>query len=1137
MFADSPLDLGRTGVVKHRIDTGNHRPIKQPPRRVPMHRRDIVQNEIDKMLDRGVIEHCDGPWSSPIVLVAKKGGDLRFCVDFRELNEITKKDAYPLPRIEDNLDCLQGAHWYSTLDLLSGFWQVEVEEEDRDKTAFTVGGMGLFRFVTMPFGLCNAPATFQRLMEHVLSGLTWQVAVLYIDDIIVFSSTLEEHMERLGQVLTRLRSAGLTLKPTKCKLMRHKVEFLGHIVSAEGVAVDPAKIAKVIAWPTPKSLTQLRSFLGLCAYYRKFIKSFSTVAKPFYRLMEKGQAFLFCQLCQEAFNALKTALTQAPILAYPRIDAPFVLDTDASNVGIGAVLSQVQEGVERVISYSSKTLNRHQRNYCVTRREMLAVVFHVEYYQHYLHGKEFLLRTDHAALYWLLRKRNPPSQMARWIVILGLYQFKIEHRPGLKHGNADALSRCMEGCTDADTLAIPAGTQATYQEIKDMAAKVLPVRVVKTRAQCKRELIEACQESEDMLPDFFSQFQPLEPEIQPENDPIYPAVIVPVVKPGRGDAPQNPETTEASPTEPQTRANHSQPAPEQTTPETPVPPPAQDDVPEDADTLFKQYVTMEAADESSGADQAPEEADLPPMAPETQHNQPLLDQLADDERLKQYVNDVLPAEWAPEAIAYIQEHDPDLAVVRAWVRQEHKPSWTDVFPHSATIKAWHNRFDQLYLSPQNQVLYLTWHDPKPHRPVRHRVLAVPAMYPAIMAEVHDAKTSGHLGRNKTIDRLKMSPFYWPGMMEYAARWVRNCRKCNARKDPPCKKRSPLQNFHAGATADRYSCDLTGPFKPAASDGSRWIFTITDWFTRFTKAFPLKRATAFQVARCIMDFMSLFCCPIQLYSDNGAQIHGRVVKELCRLLGVKKLATVPYRPSSNGKTERQNKVIKDCLAAFVNRRASDWPLHLDAVMMAARSAVHTAMNETPNMMMLGREVRLPVDLLVGGPPELEYEVVTHSEYAASLVEAMRDIHAVVTQHLGPYYRYQKAYYDKGVHAVEYTVGQAVWLRTYARDLDSPSAFADRWDETWIVLGRVTAVHYRIQKTPYGEQRIVHGDKIKIHYGEILDLATRRLWLSLQPNASRVDRLAVEPCYHLSGPPPPTIYCRVIQHRIDATKTPR
>ena len=159
-------------MVKHRIDTRNHNPIKQPPICVPMHRRNIVKGEIDKMLDRGVIEHCDGPWSSPIVLVAKKGGDLRFCIDFRELNEITKKDAYPLPRIEDNLDCLQGAHWYSTLDLLSSFWQVEVEEEDRDKTAFTVGGMGLFRFVTMPFRLCNAPVTFQCLMEHVLSGLT-----------------------------------------------------------------------------------------------------------------------------------------------------------------------------------------------------------------------------------------------------------------------------------------------------------------------------------------------------------------------------------------------------------------------------------------------------------------------------------------------------------------------------------------------------------------------------------------------------------------------------------------------------------------------------------------------------------------------------------------------------------------------------------------------------------------------------------------------------------------------------------------------------------------------------------------------------------------------------------------------------
>ena len=268
----------------------------------------------------------------------------------------------------------KGASWYSTLDLLSGFWQVEVDPADREKTAFTIGGGGLYQFVTMPFGLCNAPATFQRLMEKVLKGMQWEIAVLYIDDVIVFSETVEEHLDRLGRVFGRLRKAGLKLKPSKCKLLARKVEFLGHIVSGEGVQVDPSKIDKVLSWPRPTTLTQLRGFIGLCAYYRRFVPGFSSVCKPLYKLTEKNAPFVWGPEQQEAMDQLKILLTQAPILGYPRENGRFVLDTDASNEGIGGVLSQEQDQVEVVICYGSKVLNGAQRNYCVTRRELLAVV-------------------------------------------------------------------------------------------------------------------------------------------------------------------------------------------------------------------------------------------------------------------------------------------------------------------------------------------------------------------------------------------------------------------------------------------------------------------------------------------------------------------------------------------------------------------------------------------------------------------------------------------------------------------------------------------------------------------------------------------------------------------------------------------
>ena len=300
----------------------------------------MAEAEIDKMLKRGVIK-SSSPWASLIVLVHKKDGTTCFCVDYRKPNSATVKDSYPLPRIDDSIDALSGSCWFSTLDLASGYWQVEVEEEDRPKTAFTTGS-DLYQFTVMPFGFCNAPATFERLMERVISGLPWEVCLLYLDDIIVHAKTFEAELERLRSVFTTLREAGLESRPKKCRLFKKRVVSLGHVVSEEGVSTDPEKIKAVCEWPTPTSASALRSFLGLCSYYRRFVRGFANIAAPLHRLTENGRAFVWTSECDVAFQRLKQVLSQAPVLAYPTSAGAFVLDTDASNTGIGAVLSQKQ---------------------------------------------------------------------------------------------------------------------------------------------------------------------------------------------------------------------------------------------------------------------------------------------------------------------------------------------------------------------------------------------------------------------------------------------------------------------------------------------------------------------------------------------------------------------------------------------------------------------------------------------------------------------------------------------------------------------------------------------------------------------------------------------------------------------------
>ena len=301
----------------------------------------------------------------------------------------------------------------------------------------------------MPFGLTNAPATFQRLMEKVLAGLQWKILALYLDDVIVFAGSPEEHLDRLAVVLERCRVAGLRLKPKKCDLLRRSVSFLGHVVDASGIHTDPEKVQKVVDWPIPLEATHVRSFIGLTSYYRRFIRNYASISSPLHDLTRKDVPFLWTDAAQLAFDCLKRALVERVCLALPEVDGgDYVLDTDASAFAIGAVLSQIQDGIERVLAFGSRCLNKAERNYCVTRRELLAVVYFMVYYRHYLMCRRVTVRSDHGCLRWLKQMRYPSGQVARWIERLAPFDWCIEYRPGARHQNADSLSRipCPGDC-------------------------------------------------------------------------------------------------------------------------------------------------------------------------------------------------------------------------------------------------------------------------------------------------------------------------------------------------------------------------------------------------------------------------------------------------------------------------------------------------------------------------------------------------------------------------------------------------------------------------------------------------------------------------------------------------------------------
>ncbi|UYV63284.1 hypothetical protein LAZ67_2003650 [Cordylochernes scorpioides] len=406
--------------VKHKIDTSDNRPIKQRPYRVSPTERRAIQGEVDKMIKMGVAQPSESPWSSPVVLVKKKDGSWRFCVDYRRLNRITKKDVYPIPRTDDVLDSLTGAKFYSSMDLRTGYWQIEIDEGDREKTAFVTPD-GLYEFRVMPFGLCNAPATFERMMDNLLAGLKWTICLCYLDDIIVYASSFQEHMERLEKTLKCIQRA------------------------EEGIRPDPGKIEAIINFPTPKNTTDVRSFIGLCSYYRRFVRNFANKAKPLHELLKNNTRFVWSKEQDESFQIFKAALTTDPLLGHYIEEAETHLHTDASGHGIGAILIQIHEGEEKPIAYASRTLNAAEKNYSTTEIECLAVVWAIYKFRPYLFGRHFTVVSDHHSLVGIdLLGRFPVSNNGnKWIVVATDYLSRYAITRAIPNGSAEEVAKFM----------------------------------------------------------------------------------------------------------------------------------------------------------------------------------------------------------------------------------------------------------------------------------------------------------------------------------------------------------------------------------------------------------------------------------------------------------------------------------------------------------------------------------------------------------------------------------------------------------------------------------------------------------------------------------------------------------------------
>lgn len=485
-----------THRIKHALNMKDEKPIYVRQYRQPPRTKKLLKQQIAELLKQDIIRPSISPWASPAHIVETTKNSrhkVRMVIDYRRLNENMIEDKYPLPNISDILDKMGRSQYFSSIDLASGYHQVEMDPKDVEKTAF-VTEQGHYEFHRMPFGLKNAPATFQRLMDDILKGLLEDVCLVYLDDIVIYSTSLEEHIQKLKMVFERLRAANFKVKLEKSEFMKNSIRYLGHVLTSEGVKPDPEKVSAVINYPTPKTRKEIKGFLGLLGYYRKFIKDFARVTKPLTKCLKKNAKIELTKEYLDTVERCKTLLTNEPVLKFPDFERPFILTTDASNIAVGAVLSQGTVGSDHPVCFASRTLNETEQRYSTIEKELLGIIWAVKYFRPYLYGRRFTIYTDHRPLVWLWSLKEPNSKMLRWRLRLEEFDYEVVYKKGTYNTNADALSRVKTEAINA------LETSSTYPEVDEELDKLIS-EVVKEDDEGLDKLISDIIEEEKDQPE------------------------------------------------------------------------------------------------------------------------------------------------------------------------------------------------------------------------------------------------------------------------------------------------------------------------------------------------------------------------------------------------------------------------------------------------------------------------------------------------------------------------------------------------------------------------------------------------------------------------------------------------------------
>lgn len=1084
VFSRSAWDIGCCNLFQASINTGDHAPIAEPLRRHARAYLDVIDQTVNDMVKAGVVETASSPWSFNLVVVAKKDDVTgapqkpRITVDFRKLNAITYKDKFPLPNVKDCLQSLENVAWLSSLDLSHGFYQVGVKEEDRDKLSFLTR-QGQWRLTRLGMGCSNSPSVFCRLMAMALRGLKCILA--YLDDCLIFSSSFEDHVRDLQSVFDRFKAVNMKLKPNKCRLFQTSTKFLGHVVSNKGIEVDTDKVACIKAWPFPKTVSELRSFLGTCTYYRQFVRNFSAIAEPLNQMLRKDVAFERTPKREEAFEKLKEALVSAPILATPLEDpsCTFYVDVDASSFGLGAVLSQMQHGTLKVIEYASRSLSNAERNYCATKREMTGFIFALKQFRTFLLGQKFVVRVDNAAVSYFRSMKDVSGQVGRYLEFLADFDLEIQHRAGKVHANADGISR-IPPCDVANG-------EPCAQCLRRFNGKhsANAVKVVNTRRTNHRD---------DSVSHVDKPSGTAGAPVSAAPDAVSPAVQVP--GPGTSVAADAGLLTFSAP--------FSGPPGESGLPAVGGPTSASDPssfLEADANTADNaNYVAPRAVQRKSFRrrrrparfDDTASCKDSNPLADSgfssSQGRTPGDDSPREsngssafrDQRRRATTRP--PADFFKETgsngingvtddqIREAQRSDATLGQVMTWIDGQTRPDWTSVQHSSPALRAMWKQWDSLTLL--NGLLYRSFCDNQGSYKFSQLVLPN-ALKVSVLRQIHE-DVAGHLKYDKCVPHLQRR-VWWYNWKRDLRTFITCCQKCESfiRGKPP--KQSFLTHTHSGAPGERWAIDLVGPV-PKSKGGYRYILTCICVFTKFSVFVPLRDKEALTVAKALFKHVfTRFAFCFEILSDQGTEFDNALMKCLCDLFHIKKLRTSAYRPQANPICEASHRSLHSLVAKCVEASQRDWCELLPYCELVYNSAEHSSHGFSPFFLMHGREPIWPIDIAL---PDVSQEQRTVPEFVVLVNERIDKAQEAARQALRKTAEYTAHWYSsKGVKPREFHEGEEVRVYIPKRKPGLTHKWQKFFETTGRIVKKINDSAYLVYAKKFKGTKVLHVDKLK------------------------------------------------------------